>query len=256
MSGSHCLFCRAEKREPLTFLSLLSPDTSTGFCLPCQEQLDRIDPQCSCRLCGRDLRSLEPAFVHDQICHDCIRWKQSGRNGLYGRNYAIYSYNAFIKEVMNAFKFRGDAILADGFEKELKKAYSRIIDHRLRFRFLNLRSGGEYEAIVPIPLSRERLVERGFNQAELLARKLGQPIVDALIREKNEQKQSKKNRRERLLMRETPFHLKDDHVRIVTGKKILLVDDLYTTGATMRLAATALTAAHPKQIDSLTLIHG
>jgi competence protein ComFC len=154
------------------------------------------------------------------------------------------------------FKFRGDAILADGFEKELKKTYSRIIDHRLRFRFLNLRRGGEYEAIVPIPLSRERLVERGFNQAELLARKLGQPIVDALIREKNEQKQSKKNRRERLLMRETPFHLKDDHVRIVTGKKILLVDDLYTTGATMRLAATAFTPAHPKQIDSLTLIHG
>ncbi|MCO7124988.1 ComF family protein [Sporolactobacillus shoreicorticis] len=251
----HCLFCGADQPEMLTFRSLLRAADSPGFCRSCRDRLALIGSQNSCQLCGRDLLLLDSGTVHGHICNDCMQWKKSGRNGLYERNHAVYQYNAFIKDVLNQFKFRGDSVLACGFANEMKRSFRRIRkEQRLKWQSGFIRSSGDY-IVVPIPLSMKRLAERGFNQAEVLAETLGMPIINALIRVRHEPKQSKKNRRERLIVRDTPFRLENEYASLILGKNVLLIDDIYTTGATMRLAAYALSKGNPLKVDSLTLIH-
>ncbi|SFG73081.1 ComF family protein [Sporolactobacillus nakayamae] len=252
-----CLFCNAERREPLTFRTLLSPETEAGFCPACRDGLKRINRRNNCLYCGRDLSLLDQETVRDRICRDCVWWRKSGRNGLYVKNYSVFSYNEFIKEIINQFKFRGDSILADGFACDLRKTFQRIKkEHGTRTAFRLLDKMDASFIIVPIPLSAARLAERGFNQAEVLAEKMGAPVTNALVRDKHEPKQSKKNRRERLMERVTPFRINADYASLIEGGKVLLIDDIYTTGATIRLAAEALAQANPIEIDSLTLIHG
>lgn len=108
--------------------------------------------------------------------------------------------------------------------------------------------------IVPIPLGKERLKERGFNQAELIAEafshKLNLPIeLRALSRTKNTLPQSSiRGHRERLDNVQGAFTALQD---LVAGKNIILVDDVTTSGATFYEATTALKSAGAKKIIAL-----
>ncbi|WP_239984780.1 ComF family protein [Sporolactobacillus pectinivorans] len=260
MNGLKCLICGADRREPLTFRTLLSPETPPGFCRPCREKMAHIIPGDSCRLCGRDLGLLDGKFIRDSVCSDCVRWEEGNKNGCYDRNFALFSYNNWMKEVITTYKFRGDAAIAEGFRADFRTAGRKIIGKDPQSRWKRIKEGkwGAREdwAIVPIPISVTRLKERGFNQAEILAEMIGEPLVPALIRQGDERKQSKKGRRERLVSNNNPFILDETHVSLVHGKQVLLVDDIYTTGATLRRAAEALKKAVPRRVVSLTLAHG
>lgn len=103
--------------------------------------------------------------------------------------------------------------------------------------------GGEEELIVPVPTTARRLRERGFNQAALLARligeTLGMPVAEALIRRDDAPAQSRLSARARA---ENLSGCMEADGR-AAGKRILLIDDVYTTGATAGEAARALKAA-------------
>lgn len=110
-------------------------------------------------------------------------------------------------------------------------------------RAMALLPGGEEEIIVPMPTTKRRFRQRGFNQAqllaELMARQLGMPLCAALAREDDRPAQSSlraAGRRRNLAgcMRASAQ---------VRGKRVLLVDDVYTTGSTAQEAARALRAA-------------
>ncbi|MBM7661597.1 ComF family protein [Bacillus mesophilus] len=152
------------------------------------------------------------------------------------KNRSIYQYNEGMKMILNQFKFRGDYELYKAFEAEMRKVF--------------IRDFTKIDLISFIPLSDERLYERGFNQAEVLAQLITSNAVPLLVK-KEESKQSKKNRQERIST-ENPFillphiHLQDNH--------ILLIDDIYTTGTTIRHAAQLLLQEGAKQVSSLTLI--
>ncbi|MCL1632658.1 ComF family protein [Sporolactobacillus sp. CPB3-1] len=251
-----CLFCGADFLKPLTFQTVFVLDDTPSFCDTCRGRLAAIAPDACCRCCGRDLSLLESTAVKHHICQDCIWWKHSGRNGLYGTNNALFSYNPLIKEMITRFKFRGDTALAAGFACDLRCAFHRIVKKGSTWRQRLFMTDSSQFVIIPIPVSAHRLRERGFNQAEVLAELIGPPIVQGLVREKHEMKQSKKNRRQRLASRESPFQLNKECIHLLENKKILLIDDIYTTGVTMRLAAHTLIPAHPLSVDSLTLIHG
>jgi len=112
-------------------------------------------------------------------------------------------------------------------------------------------TGKSYDCIIPIPLHEKRLKERGYNQALLIAEKLssitGIPVIrECLIRNHYTGRQSEtKNRVQRIDNLTDVFHCARPD--LVEGKKILLLDDVLTSGATIFSAARSMrSAAAPK----------
>jgi ComF family protein len=111
------------------------------------------------------------------------------------------------------------------------------------------------DVIVPVPLHTRRLRERGYNQAALLARELGKgvglPVLErALIRVRYTSPQVDLNAEERKENVQGAFHCPTDRV---AGKSVLLVDDVYTTGATLEACSLALKQRGVLTVWALTL---
>lgn len=233
---SLCLLCEEETNRQMTwrqFFKLVEPPLLCGKCL---QPFERITGEC-CRLCSRPLAALDASFIVDGVCRDCVRWeKESLYKGVLSGNVSLYTYNEAMKAFIARFKYRGDYLLAKAFAEEVRQAARKI----------------PHDMVVPVPLSEERLHERGFNQAEALAREAGMKPVNVLERSHAE-KQSKKSREERLRGAQV-FRLKENSS--VHRKTILLTDDIYTTGATVRHTAYVLKQAGAAGVTSLTLARG
>jgi ComF family protein len=111
------------------------------------------------------------------------------------------------------------------------------------------------DVIIPVPLHTRRLRERGYNQAALLARELGKgvglPVLEnALVRVRETSPQVDLNAEERKENVQGAFHCPDDQL---AGKSVLLVDDVYTTGATLEACSLALKQRGVCTVWSLTL---
>lgn len=207
------------------------------ICFACEQEFEKITGKL-CVICGRIWEAVPLDNRHGDLCSDCFKWEYSlEAKGSLKMNRSIYKYNEHMKEILASYKFRGDAMIANVFQSSFKEGF-------------NLFYKKEEPLVVPIPLSPERLYERGFNQALLLAELLGEPVADILTKA-DAPKQSKKGRQERLV-RENTFHIVSPEK--VKAKKILLVDDIYTTGTTLRMAAKLLRDAGATSISALTLI--
>lgn len=207
------------------------PASEANTCSSCYQSLVKIiNPTCpSC---------FRPQSNHD-LCPDCQSWENDPNwKGILKRNVSVYEYNDAMKDVLSTYKFRGDAALVAVFQKDFQTSF------KANFHMKTI------DASVPIPLSPERLYERGFNQAKLLANLLPLPQLEVLQRTHHE-KQSKKSRQERLTSSNV-FSITDHS--IIEGKKLLLIDDIYTTGTTLRHAAKRLKDFGAASVSSLTLI--
>lgn len=115
----------------------------------------------------------------------------------------------------------------------------------------------ETDLIVPVPLHRRRLWQRRFNQSAELARAVGRvsatPVVsDALLRIRPTRRQVGLNAGERARNVRAAFRINPEHAAMLSGRKVLLVDDVYTTGATVEACTRALRRARVTSIDVLT----
>ncbi|TYR80128.1 ComF family protein [Priestia megaterium] len=227
-----CIYCYDSFVPVCNWTSLLYPHKQLLLCGLCEEKLHLIDGEL-CKGCGRMLDLLQRAYYREHHCIDCLTWKQEGSFLL--RNHSLYVYNDFLKGVMAQFKYRGDYLLHTIFKDQWMNLYKKKIHSP--------------SILVPIPLSQERLYERGFNQSEALASLLSQTMAYPLKRLHHE-KQSKKTRGERLQNRQL-FALLDDS--LVRGQHIVLIDDVYTTGVTLRMAANCLKEGGALSVQSLTI---
>ncbi|MEH7254789.1 ComF family protein [Neobacillus niacini] len=229
----HCLICHDMIQPAIGWKAIFSEDKETLNCPTCESKFEKINGE-KCRICSRLFRDLDERFRFDDLCHDCVRWEEDLEwQGYLDSNHSLFLYNDFFKEVMAKYKFRGDYVLAKLFAE-------RISDS---LRLLNP------DLLVPIPLSCERLYERGFNQAEALILEAGFSPANLLTRIHLE-KQSKKSRTERIHI---PQVFQVNRQLEIKGKEILLIDDIYTTGSTLRHAAKLLKEEGAKRIRSLTL---
>lgn len=227
-----CLICTEGINSPFTWKNIWVEREDERICETCKGKLSFISGTV-CQLCSREL--IDERYRQGELCSDCVRWQSDSEwNGFLTRNTSLFHYNDFMKELIAKFKYRGDYALAEVFAPYVKE------------KLLN----ACFDLIVPIPLSEERLKERGFNQAKALAETAHLEINDVLMRTHSE-KQSKKSRQERIGLAQV-FHVKGAPDSI-TNKGILLIDDIYTTGSTLRQAAKALIQAGASEVTSLTL---
>ncbi len=151
---------------------------------------------------------------------------------------ASLRYEGVGKEIVHAIKYRG---------------YTRVVE-RLAAPLLTetLRGAGSFDAVVPVPIHRKRLRERGFNQAALLARgvagRMNSPVSDTLQVVRSTRDQVELSAAERRANVAGAFS-----ARTRTRGRLLLVDDVFTTGATMSACAATLLGAGAAEVHAVSL---
>ncbi len=113
-----------------------------------------------------------------------------------------------------------------------------------------------YDIIIPVPIHKKRMKERGYNQSELIAQELSKMAnikcyKDILIKIRNNKPQSTLNGKMRKENAKNVYKL--EKIEKITNKRILLFDDIYTTGATVNSCIQELKKVKVKQIGILTL---
>lgn len=198
------------------------------FCEPCDEEVDRLPPD-RCELCA------EPGEFSARRCPRCLE-----RPPPFASTYAPFAHEGAVARAIHQFKYED--------HPELAGALAALLAEEARAHLV-----GAPRLVCAIPLHRSRLVERKYDQAELLARalsaKLGATCVDALVRTRQTTRQVGLTEQARDRNVEGAFTA-DERVR---GQDVLLVDDVFTTGATARAAALAIKAAGGRDVHVLTL---
>lgn len=113
-----------------------------------------------------------------------------------------------------------------------------------------------YDTIIPVPISTKRKMQRGYNQSFLIAKKIAKSlnleiINNCLYKDKNIIEQSKLNKEDRQKNIQGVYKLKNKEKLV--NKKILLIDDIYTTGSTVNECCKILKQANPRKIDIFTI---
>ena len=156
----------------------------------------------------------------------------------------IFEYEGIIRRIILKYKFEDKAYLYKTFVNFLLK-------NKNFFEFIK-----KYDTIIPVPISRKRRAMRGYNQSELIVKEIAnftnlKEESDCLFKIKNVIEQSKLNKEERQKNIQGVYELRNKEK--LYKKKILLVDDIYTTGSTVNECSKVLRGAKPKQIGIFTI---
>ena len=157
---------------------------------------------------------------------------------------SVFDYQGMIRTNILNYKFKEKSYMAKTFAKFL-------INNEKLFEKIKT-----YDTIVPVPISRERMKQRGYNQSLIIAKELNKYIKleiaeNSLIKVKNVIEQSKLNKEDRQNNIINAYEIKNE--QILENKKVLLIDDIYTTGSTVNECSKMLKLANPKKIGVLTL---
>ncbi len=204
--------------------------------------LDIIFPP-KCGFCGK--------INKDYLCKKCeVKIKYLKRdsikkvkNAFFKYHLYAYNYKNEIREKMLNYKFHDEPELAETFSKLMLK-------NEKICRFLKT-----YDIIIPVPMYRKKQILRGYNQADLIAKKVAKElnieyIKDALIKTKQTKTQSSLSAKER------QNNVKDAYTyntkQKIKDKKIILFDDIYTTGSTAKECSRILKLSGAKEVSVLT----
>lgn len=189
----------------------------------------------------------------DDICKKCeIKLNNISKikidrytNKYFKKHLYIFKYEGIIKERLIKYKFNERNYIYKAFVKFMLKN-KKICD------FIK-----NYDIIIPVPIHTKRRMERGYNQSALIAKEISKEIQkidyleDVLIKKINNKPQSTKNKFERKNNVIGAYYLKNKEK--INNKKILLLDDIYTTGNTVNECCKILQSANLKCIDVITI---
>lgn len=214
------------------------------LCTECIKEFTPItSPLCSC--CGA------PFKIRSQTDHHCGTCLQDPPRFAKARSAAVFSGS--LQTCLKAFKYNGKVQLAEPLGHLLLAAYWHSI--------MGAGNRGD-DLVVPVPLGKNRLRTRGFNQAYLLVHKWQQvgrresiPVPtlldNGLLKVRQTRPQTGLDRKMRLKNVRNVFQV-NRRVNL-KGRAVLLVDDVYTTGATLSACTDALLAAGAERVNGLTL---
>ncbi|HMR39795.1 MAG TPA: ComF family protein [Ignavibacteria bacterium] len=144
-----------------------------------------------------------------------------------------------------------------GGMKKLGIYLGEIIGHELQI-ILETNNITDFDYIIPVPLYKTKLRERGFNQSEYICMGIVQYlnselVPDMIIRVRHTTTQTKLSREERISNLKNAFTINKDYKDIISGKRIIIVDDVVTTGSTMNEAIKVLKENNSSEVMACTL---
>ena len=226
---ARCLVCRDIIEE--------NPKAPTTLCAPCWGNLTFLSDAC-CNRCGMPF-DVTPDVQETLTCAACLKDSPSFETAK-----SALLYDDQSKDLILRFK-HGDALhMAPTFGAWLHRAGSDILQ--------------ETDFLVPVPLHWRRLLKRQYNQAALLTNTLSQQgkipiLLDGLHRTKNTASQGHLSKEERHKNVSGKFVVPSKNLDVVNKKVITVVDDVYTSGATVKACAKALKQAGAQKVNVLTL---
>ena len=165
--------------------------------------------------------------------------------------------NVYISEIMYLFKYEGKIreMIIDYKFNEKSYIYITFVKILLKSKKM-LENIKNYDTMIPVPISGKRYKKRGYNQSYLLAKEICKYAnlnleSNCLYKIKNNVEQSSLNGLERQENIKGAYELRN--MQILNNKKILLLDDVYTTGATVNECARILSKANPSKIGVFTV---
>jgi ComF family protein len=206
-------------------LQTFPPGWQEPFCRNCLAEFKALPPaRCSC--CSLPFVS---TAVTEHLCSRCIKSPPSFRSV-----YTVGCFQGTLRKAIHHLKFNHRVNLDRPLANQLYKALSQQ----------------EYDLIVPVPIHRRRLQERCYNQAVLLARELsrvsGIPCVATMLAKiEDTVPQQELSARERVRNLDQVFRVRER----LAGERVLLVDDVMTTGSTARACSSVLLQAGAAAVD-------
>ena len=214
---------------------LLAKEKEKGFCRTCAEKIIYIGDG-GCVKCGKALTDLT-----QDLCRDCRK-----RGHAFVQNRAVYAYDGPMKEAMYRFKYSNCRAYRRIFAKDAWNIYGAWLR--------NL----EVDAVVPVPMYAKKKRQRGYNQAEVFAEEIAKRLDCRLdtwlvVRTRNTAPLKNLSDQGRKKNLENAFKIRKNDVKL---NKILLIDDIYTTGSTLDGVTEALLASGVRQVYCLTVCAG
>ena len=199
------------------------------FCSVCESKLPFIDEN-YCEHCGRQL------FSKSAYCSTC---KENLTEISYMRS--AFNYGKPINTLIKKMKYENGRYVADLLTEYLFLAYQRY--------------GLSADLLAFVPMTEKAKQKRGFNQSELLCRGLALKteinVFEGLTKIRETQRQAKLNRKERITNLSKAFRVHDK--KNIKDKTVLIIDDVSTTGSTMKVLSEKLLKAGAKSVGVLTV---
>lgn len=230
------------------FLDLLLPK----LCLVCNTEGSYLCDRCLTKIPLIDKFSCpncHKVSLHGKTCETCQKSYY-----LNGAIFALDYKNPLIQRMIKLLKYH--------FVKDLINPLAKILINEIKnshFLSDNFTADESSFLIIPIPLHHKKFLWRGFNQSELLAKKLAEEFeldlrTDVLVKIKNTKSQTDLKEEERHLNVKKSFEVKNR--KEVKDKLIFLIDDVLTTGSTLNEAARELKKAGAQEVWGITLARG
>ena len=227
-------------------LNLLYPENLT--CIFCDEEIFDNNKFCTCENCQKNL-----PFIKEKVCERCGDVIKSmatfcdhcqKSKTYYDKARSVFYYKDEIRNCIKKFKFDGCKYLYKPFAEFMAKKYKE--------------ESFDCDVITYVPIHETRLKMRGYNQAELLAKELAKilnlPFVEnAIIKTKKTLAQADLNYKQRQSNLLNVFKVVDKNA--FKNKNVLIVDDIFTTGATIGSCAGEIKKANANKVFALTLAH-
>ncbi|MEK6734858.1 MAG: ComF family protein [Pseudomonadota bacterium] len=227
------------------FLDLLFPincmvckkiNVQNFLCNECWSKINFITKP-ACAICSHPFEYEEDL---DAICGYCIREKPT-----YDKAISILKYDELSKIFIHNFKYKDHLHYLDYITKLMINLGKEVIQ--------------QADIIIPVPMHHYKLLKRGYNQAALLAIKIAESypkleyLPQLLIKKDNKSSQAGLTKEQRLKNIKNSFKIENSLKNKIKGKKILLVDDVITTGATMSECCRILKQNGAEKLFVLTL---
>lgn len=190
-------------------------------------------------LCKECEKSIKEYYIEQKVFVKDIRSKYKMCKTMH-----LLKYEGLVRKLLIDYKFNDKSYLYKTF-CEIIKNDKKTLD------FIK-----SYDIIIPVPIHKKRMKTRGYNQSELIARELAKicgnkMYTDVLIKIKNNKAQSTLNKEERENNAKNVYKL--CKLEKINNKKVLILDDIYTTGATVKECALELSKANVKEIGIFTV---